>query len=194
MTDISGEQRPVKQLCDNCGREQDAGEKICRGCGGSHFVVPEQPQPEVTPPGHAQPDSPPPVSTTNADAVAAARVRHLVASFTTNRDATFHHELAAGECVTLGRYPEQSPLADRLAADDSVSRLHAELEFGQDGRVCLTDKGSLNGTFVNGDRLAKGSLRELTERDRIVLGEHTQVRIRIVAGPARTSGHEGGHS
>ncbi len=43
--------------------------------------------------------------------------------------------------------------------ESGVSRAHAQLEVGSDGAVTLTDLGSTNGTFVDGERISKSQLR-----------------------------------
>ena len=40
-------------------------------------------------------------------------------------------------------------------ADETVSDLHAVITRGADGRFTVEDRGSLNGTFVNGARVTK---------------------------------------
>jgi len=50
--------------------------------------------------------------------------------------------------VRIGRHPEAQVLLD----DVTVSRRHALLTT-VDGRVVLTDQGSLNGTYVAGERV-----------------------------------------
>lgn len=62
-------------------------------------------------------------------------------------------ELARGT-LTIGRDPE----ADIFLNDVTVSREHAVLEITDTG-VSLKDTGSLNGTFVNGERVCDAQLR-----------------------------------
>lgn len=58
--------------------------------------------------------------------------------------------------------------------DDSVSRMHAVVEVGPSGVVIL-DLGSASGTFVNGEKITKQSLKT---GDRVQLGDVTvQVTI-----------------
>ncbi len=57
-----------------------------------------------------------------------------------------------GELLEIGRAPESGIQFD----DDHVSRNHAQVRC--DGNVWLTDLGSANGTFVNGERVI-GSVR-----------------------------------
>jgi len=52
----------------------------------------------------------------------------------------------------------------------SISRLHAEVEYG-DGRAVLRDLGSSNGTFVNGERILHP--RPLRVGDRIDIGPYS---------------------
>jgi len=74
--------------------------------------------------------------------------------------------------LTIGR----RPTADIVLADSKVSRDHARIERTTSG-VAIVDLGSLNGTFVNGERVS--GARALRGGEEIVLG-HT--RFRYVAG------------
>jgi len=42
--------------------------------------------------------------------------------------------------------------------DDKVSRIHSVIEVAPDGKLSIIDMGSVEGTFVNGKRINKGSL------------------------------------
>ena len=42
--------------------------------------------------------------------------------------------------------------------DDKVSRIHSVIEVAPDGKLSIIDMGSVEGTFVNGKRVNKGSL------------------------------------
>jgi sigma-54 dependent transcriptional regulator, acetoin dehydrogenase operon transcriptional activator AcoR len=66
--------------------------------------------------------------------------------------------------VTLGREP-QSTLPLRGPA---ISRQHASFERRNDGRVWVVDSLSLNGTFVNGQRVSE---QPLAEHDLLGIGE-----------------------
>jgi FHA domain-containing protein len=67
--------------------------------------------------------------------------------------------------ITIGRTPDNSIAIDNLA----VSNRHARIEV-QQGRMILDDQGSLNGTFVNGQRVKRAALRD---GDVITLGKHS---------------------
>jgi len=66
--------------------------------------------------------------------------------------------------VTIGKGPEND-LA--IESDDTVSRLHAVLDQFAAG-WCVTDLGSSNGTFVNGERIL--SARRLRHGDEVRVG------------------------
>jgi len=71
--------------------------------------------------------------------------------------------IALSAAVTIGRSEENSlQVADRF-----ISSRHALICL-RDGRRILVDRGSTNGTFVNGDRVEEEI--ELSDGDRIALG------------------------
>ena len=70
-----------------------------------------------------------------------------------------------GGLITIGRSPGNSIAIDNLA----VSTHHAQIEV-QDGRLILDDPGSLNGTFVNGQRVKHATLKD---GDVISIGKHS---------------------
>ncbi len=58
---------------------------------------------------------------------------------------------------------------NEMALDDvSISRRHAEIQRGADGAFTLLDRGSRNGTFINGQQVKK---RPLQEGDMIEVGD-----------------------
>ncbi|MFV9506922.1 MAG: ATP-binding cassette domain-containing protein [Oscillochloridaceae bacterium umkhey_bin13] len=73
--------------------------------------------------------------------------------------------LAGVSQLTLGRYDAMLPLAH-----PTVSRRHAVLTRQADGRHALSDVGSANGTFVNGQRLRTGAVHTLAANDVIRIG------------------------
>ena len=67
--------------------------------------------------------------------------------------------------VRIGRAPDNDLVIDDLL----VSRYHAELQVGTDGTAEISDVGSHNGTFVNGQLVDRAAVREL---DVIGIGHH----------------------
>jgi hypothetical protein len=76
------------------------------------------------------------------------------------------HELE--ETVTIGRDESN----DLTFASASVSRDHAAVIF-RDGRWYIEDRGSFNGTFLNGTRVQPGTPLPLRHADRIGIGAET---------------------
>jgi len=70
--------------------------------------------------------------------------------------------------LTIGRGPEN----DLVIPSQKVSRDHAVIEFER-SRWFLEDRGSFNGTFLNGDRLRPGTSLPLRHADRIGIGTET---------------------
>ncbi|GIW87926.1 MAG: hypothetical protein KatS3mg108_2250 [Isosphaeraceae bacterium] len=67
---------------------------------------------------------------------------------------------------TIGRGQE-----NRISVPDmSVSRVHARLLVDDVGRIWLTDDGSTNGTYLNGQRLTPHQAVRVCDGDRISLG------------------------
>jgi len=77
-------------------------------------------------------------------------------------------EVAVGKKeVSIGRSPDNGLVIDNPA----VSHYHARV-FNEEGRLMLEDFGSLNGTFVNGQRVKMVSLKP---GDSVAIGKHTIV-------------------
>jgi len=67
--------------------------------------------------------------------------------------------------ITIGRAPDNSIAIDNV----SISSHHARVEL-QQGRLILSDLGSLNGTFVNAQRVTSATLKD---GDVISIGKHS---------------------
>ncbi|MBI3185587.1 MAG: GGDEF domain-containing protein [Myxococcales bacterium] len=59
-------------------------------------------------------------------------------------------------------------------ADDGISRRHAKVSIGPDGSVIVSDMGSTNGTFLNGERVATKALQD---GDKIQVGTATILKF-----------------
>jgi diguanylate cyclase (GGDEF)-like protein len=78
------------------------------------------------------------------------------------------------QSTTLGRSADTTFQLDDL----TVSRQHALVSVDSAGGVHISDEGSANGTFVNGDRIARHCPRRLEDGDRVQLG--TTVVLKLV--------------
>lgn len=90
--------------------------------------------------------------------------------------------LGSRERMTIGR---GDGVQVALDGDESVSRVHAELELVGDAWVVSDDGLSRNGTFVNGERVI--ARRRLSDRDLIMVGG-TGILYRDPSDPATASG------
>lgn len=60
------------------------------------------------------------------------------------------------DVVNAGRHPDSDIFLD----DVTVSRRHAEFRRAEEGSFTVTDAGSLNGTYVNRDRIETVTLKD----------------------------------
>lgn len=85
----------------------------------------------------------------------------MAARFILLGDEPKTHELSAFS--TLGRHPDNTiQVLDRI-----VSKEHARITLGPNGRYILRDVGSLNGTYVNGERITE---HVLNNGDQVSMG------------------------
>lgn len=85
-----------------------------------------------------------------------------------------------GGSLVVGRDPPAPPdLAARLAREyDNVSRRHAEFSL-RDGECWITDLGSLNGTYVDGQPLAANRPARLRDGQTVRFGADLSVQARV---------------
>ncbi len=86
--------------------------------------------------------------------------------------------------LTIGRGVGQPPVAGHLttSGDAGVSRLHAMLQRKPAG-WCVQATAAVNGLFVNGTRLAPGSVHLLSAGDELRLGERTSLTFHSLGSP-----------
>ncbi|MYW49038.1 ABC transporter ATP-binding protein/permease [Streptomyces sp. SID161] len=89
-----------------------------------------------------------------------------------DRSPTTFHQFALGRVMRIGRALEN----DLVVSDLQVSRNHAEFHATPDGRFEIRDLGSHNGTYVNGQPIAKGGSALLGPSDIVGVG-HSTFRI-----------------
>jgi len=164
-----GEPATVRGVfCHNCGHRNPSGVNFCSSCGTvlqhdvSETTVTLQPVDE-----HGEsPDEEPTVTLVEVPRGQGV----LVVKRGPNVGSRFPLEKAV---TRAGRHPESEIFLD----DITVSRRHAELERRPDGSVVIRDDGSLNGTYVN---------RERIEEQRLAGGDEVQIGkfklVYLVAG------------
>lgn len=82
------------------------------------------------------------------------------------------YPLAEGQEIVIGRSSE----LDMVLVEEMVSRKHARIALAE-GAISIEDLGSTNGTFVNGEKVQQGTLRE---GDRVLIGTNI---LKVVAAP-----------
>nr|WP_308440022.1 FHA domain-containing protein [Virgisporangium aliadipatigenens] len=137
-------------MCPGCRADLETGRPYCTGC--LLAAVPfEKPVPAALPKGRECRDP----DCVHSGVLPAEACRHCGrrARAVLLRFPWGTERLPTGGPLLIGR--ENSPLAERLARYPNVSRRHAELALDA-GAVVVTDLDSVNGTFVNDERLAPG--------------------------------------
>ncbi|QDY76108.1 FHA domain-containing protein [Streptomyces qinzhouensis] len=86
-----------------------------------------------------------------------------------DRSPTTFHQLALGRVMRIGRALEN----ELVVSDLQVSRHHAEFTAAPDGRFQLRDLGSHNGTYVNGQPMAKSGTVLIGPSDIVGIGHST---------------------
>ncbi|MFJ8543605.1 FHA domain-containing protein [Streptomyces sp. NPDC093586] len=89
-----------------------------------------------------------------------------------DRSPTTFHQFSLGRVMRIGRALEN----ELVVSDLQVSRHHAEFHSTPDGRMEIRDLGSHNGTYVNGQPIAKGGSQLLGPADIVGVG-HSTFRI-----------------
>lgn len=130
-------------FCNNCGHRNPLGANYCSSCGAVleslapdhttitfHPVTPSDPVDDVA---IVSENLPP-----DAAVLVVRRGPKAGSRFALDRDV-----------VTAGRHPDSDIFLD----DITVSRRHAELRRVADGTWLACDTGSLNGTYLNRDRI-----------------------------------------
>ncbi|HEY6532931.1 MAG TPA: FHA domain-containing protein [Acidimicrobiales bacterium] len=136
-------------FCNNCGHRNPLGANFCSSCG----AVLESVSPEnttitfhpVTPGDPVEEELNVPIEEMPADVgvLVVRRGPKAGSRFALDKDV-----------VTAGRHPESDIFLD----DITVSRRHAEIRRTPDGDYEACDTGSLNGTYLNRERIDSARL------------------------------------
>jgi pSer/pThr/pTyr-binding forkhead associated (FHA) protein len=126
-------------ICARCGHRNEAGARFCSSCGSALV------EPEETTLTHVAVDDRD--STAELEAIADLPEGQglVIVARGPNAGSTY---LVEAEPVSVGRHPESTIFLD----DITVSRRHSVIEREGD-EFRIKDVGSLNGTYVNHDRV-----------------------------------------
>lgn len=154
--------------CPSCGHRNPLGSNFCSSCGESLAQRPEDKTTVVfEPEGVLDGDLDAVDAGADADAIPGA---HLVVQRGPKAGSRIALDVAL---VTAGRHPESDIFLD----DITVSRRHAEIR-GDGSRYEVLDVGSLNGTYVNRQRIDRS---ELSNGDEVQIGKFKLVFVNTSA-------------
>lgn len=134
--------------CQGCGHQNEHGANFCSRCGGPVGSSPTGVEADTT-------AMFPAIDLDHEDEAALAGLDPGQALLVIRRGpAAGTRFKLEGEVVMLGRHPD----SDIFLNDVTVSRRHAEMRRDQNA-FTLVDLGSLNGTYVNRERVERAPLR-----------------------------------
>jgi pSer/pThr/pTyr-binding forkhead associated (FHA) protein len=158
----------VDVYCHNCGHRNPEGVNFCSSCGtalpveGTETTITLQPVDD-----HGE-------SVDEEQTVTLVEVPHGTGVLVVRRGPTMGSRYLLSQGVSgVGRHPESEICLD----DITVSRRHAEFVRAADGKVTVRDLGSLNGTYVNRERIEE---QLLSAGDEVQIGKFRLVYL--VAG------------
>jgi pSer/pThr/pTyr-binding forkhead associated (FHA) protein len=181
---VTVRQRPTTEaiatvVCTRCGRQNPEDSLFCAQCGAP-LGRPESPTEQTSTialqaieTDHGDDDTASEI-TGVVDALAPGSAL-LVVKRGPNAGSRF---LLDKDITTAGRHPESDIFLD----DVTVSRRHGEFRRTPDGRFEVRDVGSLNGTYLNRERIESS---ELTGGDEVQIGKF---RLVFFTGPRGESG------
>ena len=131
-------------FCNNCGHRNPLGANFCSSCGAILETVAQE---NTTITFHPTSPADPVDEEMAVDLDEMPRdVGVLVVKRGPKAGSRYALE---SECTTAGRHPDSDIFLD----DITVSRRHAEFLREGDGRYSVRDTGSLNGTYLNRERI-----------------------------------------
>ena len=136
--------------CNNCGHRNPEGSNFCSSCGAP-LADAASPDTTVTfMPGELETDLEEEVHISPEELEGGRGV--LIVRRGPNAGSKFFLD---SDETQVGRHPDSDIFLD----DITVSRRHAEIRRGEGGGFTLGDVGSLNGTYVNRERVEGAELR-----------------------------------
>jgi pSer/pThr/pTyr-binding forkhead associated (FHA) protein len=157
----------VAVFCNNCGHRNPEGVNFCSSCG--HALLTEGDDATIT----LHPDDA--GESTEEDLTdTLVEIPHGSGVLVVTRGSNMGARYLLGDGVTrAGRHPESDIFLD----DITVSRRHVEITHADGGSFVIRDVGSLNGTYVNRERIDEASL---SPGDEVQIGKFKLVYL--VAG------------
>ena len=139
----------VAVFCSNCGHRNPEGVNFCSSCGNALLLDGD----DATITLHPADESGEP---TDEDPITLVEIPHGAGVLVVTRGSNMGARYLLGEDVTrAGRHPESDIFLD----DITVSRRHVEITHVDGGTFTIRDVGSLNGTYVNRERIDEAVLK-----------------------------------
>jgi pSer/pThr/pTyr-binding forkhead associated (FHA) protein len=155
----------MTSVCERCGYDNPLGARFCMSCGEAIDAAPS---------GAERTASYDPAVDTGQFALDEENL-DAVAMLVVQRGPKRGSRIALDDdIITVGRHPESDIFLD----DVTVSRRHAELRKVGPGFE-VVDVGSLNGTYVNKDRVEKALL---SNGDELQIGKFKLVYVSLGLG------------
>jgi len=156
-------------VCQRCAHPNSSASNFCSSCGfdldrmneevtGQHPAITDASEPGMETVDHMES-----MDTTETTAV---ELQAAEAVFVVKRGPKAGSRFSLDKAVvSLGRHPESDIFLD----DITVSRRHAEVRHEEAGFM-VSDVSSLNGTYLNRERIEEASVR-LTSGDEVQVGK-----------------------
>jgi pSer/pThr/pTyr-binding forkhead associated (FHA) protein len=136
-------------FCNNCGHKNPEGVNFCSSCGNALLTDGD----DATITLHPADDSG--ESTGDDPTLTLVEIPHGSGVLVVTRGPNMGARYLLGEHLTqAGRHPESDIFLD----DITVSRRHVEITHADGGTFIIRDVGSLNGTYVNRERIDEATL------------------------------------
>jgi len=164
----TGENEIVWVACSNCGKANQKHEVFCYSCGQ---LLDSGKGTNDTRHFNSADSSPLDSEYFGPDSVLALRVRSSTDPYEI-RPQKADHEFIIGRSASGSAMAPDIDLEKKGGTDMGVSRLHLSIRYDTEHQaVLVSDLGSSNGSFLNGQRLLAKEIRVLRHGDELRLGK-----------------------
>ncbi len=154
--------------CPHCGKTNQRHEVFCYSCG--QLLEPVKGAYDTRVLGEAT-STPLDSEHFGTDSVLVLRVRGSTENYET-RPQNSDHEIIIGRSSKGSVLAPDIDLTNKQASDLGVSRLHLSIRFDKEHEAILvSDLGSANGSYINGQRMMAKEVRVLRHGDELRLGK-----------------------
>jgi pSer/pThr/pTyr-binding forkhead associated (FHA) protein len=172
-------------FCTQCGHENPVDARFCANCGAALRAAPSDATSTISITGveSLEGERGEALSPAEQAAVDALPPESALLIVQRGPDSGSRFLLDA-DVVTAGRHPDSDIFLD----DVTVSRRHAEFRRIDPGKFVVRDVGSLNGTYVNRERIDEVAL---SGGDEVQIGKYRLVFFSSAAAQGEAAGERG---